>query len=220
MTVLLTVGAIILLPAVAAAHRPLFLQEENNCWQSAQFIPQPDISQAVYAELAPGQTHWYRFEAGEELAFYAQMTVPNLAGYEDFAPWFALIGADLSSEGGLPIAVPPGMGAEFAPGTEAGEKFTEPFTQTRYLLRQEMRRHLPAGSYYIAVFHPGGKGAKYALTVGEKEDWRWRDVVSFPLIWLAVRWWYSPSQTVAVMGGLALLAAVLIWLMLGGKLSD
>lgn len=209
---LLLFGAITLLPSMVVAHRPIFVELPNNRQEDAQPIPNPAVSWAIYAELGPNEVHWYWFDvppAGQEI--FVQMTVPNRSGHRGFDPWFALVGEAFPAQQGLPFALPRGMGADVAAGAGA-EDFFEPFTQTRYLLRQEYRRNLAGGSYYIAVYHPQGKQGKYALTVGEQEDWDWHDLLRFPLIWLRVRWWYSPAQTVAVIAVMAALAAALVWL--------
>lgn len=202
---------LILMAGVVGAHRPLFVEQETSIEQP-EIIPDPDVSWAVYAELEPGEdVDYYQFTVPEGgLEFFTQLLVPHRREFADFQPTVALIGAGLPSiESEVPFAVPQDTGAVTIPWQDK-EIFFEPFTQTRYYMAQEFRKHLEAGTWYLAVYHPQGDGGKYTLAVGEREDWAWQDIFAFPGMWFRTRWWYSPGQTIAILAiGVGLLG--LVW---------
>lgn len=209
---LLVIGAAVLLfgPG-ASAHRPIFVDEQPTDPTDALQIPDPDISWAIYAELASGDAHFYRFVVPEPgLEFFAQMTVPARQEYRNFDPWFALVGPDLPRDISMPARLPMDYGALLAPAGGVKGEFFEPFTQTRYILRQKMQEELEVGTHYLVVFHPDGEQGRYALTVGEREAWAWADLLAFPAMWLRVRWWYSEEQTVVLVSFMAMAAVVII----------
>lgn len=196
------------------AHRPLFVKTDITELENARAIPDPEISRGIYAELAPGKAHFYQFVLQEDQEFFAQMLVPTRPRYKDFRPTLALIGPGLPAPAAeIPFALPPNTGVLILPW-EDKEVFFEPFTQTRYYMARELRRALTAGTWQLAVYQPEGKGGKYTLAVGEKEQWRIKDIFAFPAIWFRTRWWYSPGQTIAIILAAPALAAFLVWLLL------
>ncbi len=205
---------LIILSGKLSAHRPLFIKTDNTQLENARAIPDPEISRAIYAELAPGKAHFYQFVLMEDQEFFAQMLVPARPRYKDFQPTLALIGPGLPVPAAeIPFALPPNTGALILPW-EDKEVFFEPFTQTRYYMARELRRSLPAGTWTLAVYQPEGKGGKYTLAAGEKEQWGVQDILAFPAIWFRTRWWYSPGQTIAIILAAPALAALLSWLLL------
>ncbi|MTI95856.1 MAG: hypothetical protein FH749_10295 [Firmicutes bacterium] len=205
---------ILLVPGRAVAHRPIFAVE-NSCPSEAIAINDPLISWAIYAELTPGAVDYYTFTAEEQLDFYAQMTIPTLKPETGFAPAFALVGPGLGeAPPDFPGAVFQGHGVEVFLPTQIQRTFFEPFTQTRYWIRQEQRITLGPGDYYLLVYNPEAEGGRYTLAVGEEEAWTWRDLLAFPQLWLRVRWWYNPFQTVAILVGLGIIIGLVIRLLL------
>lgn len=206
----LTLLFLVLTGGVVCAHRPIFLARETV---EPYTITKPEISQAIYRELIPGQVDYYRFTVSQGgLDFFTQLLVPARGPDRDFRPSLALLGPGLPPvEGNLPLAVPTGWGAVIMDWEDKGT-FFEPFTQTRYYMAREQRRSLPQGEWQLAVFHPRGKGGRYTLTLGEEEQWSWKDIFRFQGMWLRTRWWYSPSQTVVIiLAGLGLVSLA-IWL--------
>ncbi|HPZ90683.1 MAG TPA: hypothetical protein PLL81_04935 [Bacillota bacterium] len=201
--ILLSAGILLLLGGPVCAHRPVFPQAREP-----YDIPDPAISLAIYRELGAGQVDYFRFSVPRQgMEFACQLMVPARSRSKDFRPVLVLIGPGLPDPGPeIPVAVPPGLGAEAEEWWDGG-KFFEPFTQTSYRMGPKVRRHLPAGEWQLAVYHPPGTGGKYTLAVGERESWGWRDLLRFPGLWLRIRWWYNPGQTVAaILAGLALAA--------------
>lgn len=211
---------ILLVAGPVCAHRPIFVESDNTGPEQAARIPNPDTSWAIYADLSAGETHYYQFtvpEAGME--FFAQLLVPTPVR-EEFRPALALIGPGLPFPEIQPekIQIPSGMGAVTLPWQDK-EVFFEPFTQTRYRMAQELRLDLPGNTYWLAVYQPGDGGGKYTLAVGEEEQWGIRDVFSFPGMWFRTRWWFSPGQTLLIIGGAAGVLAALIRLVYGAALK-
>lgn len=214
--VVLVIGIAVLLPRPASAHRPIFVDDHPGDPTNALEIPDPDISWAIYAALSTDDVHFYRFEVPSRgLEFSAQMTLPARHEYRGFDPWFALIGPELPQDSSVPFQLSVDHGALLAPAARIEEEFFEPFTQTRYLLRQKIDVKLTPGTHFIAVFHPDGKEGRYALTVGKRETWGWSDLLRFPSMWLRVRWWYSESQTLILLVALAAAAVVIARFIVG-----
>ena len=203
---------LVLLSGKLSAHHPQFIRTDISELENARTISEPAISRAIYAELAPGKVHYYRFVILEDQEFFAQMLVPVRPRYKDFRPTLALIGPGLPTEE-VPFALPSDTGAIILPWEDKEVSF-EPFPQTRYYMAQEFRRSLPAGTWNLAVYQPEGKGGKYTLSVGEKEQWKIKDILAFPAMWLRTRWWYSPGQTIAIILAAPAVAALLVWLLL------
>ncbi len=101
----------------------------------------------------------------------------------------------------------------------------EPFTQTSYWERQEMRTQLPGlGVYYVVVFDRDGSGkidknnsrssvneGKFSLAVGETEDFSIRDyLVLLPYSWVKVKLFFNDYLSIFV----AFIAIVLLVVML------
>jgi hypothetical protein len=176
-------------------------------------IPDISVSRAAYRELsAPDQVDVYQFTAhkGEEL--YIQMTVPLLDRLQDFAPVFVLtyMGegqpefAGAEAERGIVIDPPHDVVDQLHPHT-GGEKaeasmvalqydaqaplaFNEPFTGTRYWIRQTLSVTAPAdGMYRIGVYSPDGSSGKYVLAPGKRESFGVVDLFTFAAVRITVR---------------------------------
>jgi len=190
------------------------VERDNTQLDRSIFIPDPDISWAIYSELGAGEVQYYEFDVpAGGLDFFAQLLVPTRPQYKLFRPTMALIGPDLPglSATDYPFDIPAESGAVILPWQEK-EVFFEPFTQTRYYMAQELRRAVPEGKWWLAVYHDEGKEGKYTLAVGEKEEWGLKDIIAFPSMWFNTRWWYSPGQTIAlILAGLGIMMTI-IWL--------
>lgn len=163
--------------------------------------------------MPPGGVQYFKLEAAPNQELFAQILVPTSPPNKDFRPAIALIGPGLQEpQGEIPFTLPQGSGALIFPW-EDKEVFFEPFTQTRYYMAKEVRRSLPGGTWYVAIFQPQGKAGKYTLTVGEKDRWGVKEILSFPLMWFRTRWWYSPGQIIAIILGALALIALLTWLL-------
>jgi hypothetical protein len=165
------IGAV--LPAPALAHQPFF-EEEDITADQPWVVEDPTVSTAVYATLeSPTDVDYFTFEGRAEQTILLQMTIPQIEGQEEFAPFMAVMGP------GLPVAeLAAGVerqadgGAVLLPPTPGPPStFFEPFSRTSYWERQEERVTLPSdGSYVVAVWHESGEVGRYVFVVGEKEE--------------------------------------------------
>jgi hypothetical protein len=166
------------------------------------------------------------------------MTIPDLEQYRDFTPAVALIGNGLSGAG-LEVgedtveerlhaaetdfdsdpATGDAIHLEYKSGRPA-EKFFEPFTQTSYMVRQELViDKLPStGTYEIVVFDKSlrqDESGKYVLAVGEREDFSAVDYfTTLPAAWSETKVFFEDYAAIviavaAIFGAIALLTVVI-----------
>ena len=183
------------------AHKPIFTDGENTSINKAIKIDNPEISWAVYGELTDdSNVHYYKIDGEKGMDLYVQMTVPKIKNNENFTPSIAILGKEFEKpEIEVPFEIPQGYGAKIIEPVEVKEEFFEPFTQTRYLMRQEETIKLENDApYYIVVYDKDKEEGKYTLTVGRKEEFKIKDILLFPLTWLRVRLWYNPFQTALI----------------------
>lgn len=204
-------GSLLLWPAVAEAHRPVFVEPERATLQTPFEIGDPAISWAFYGRLSGPASHGvYRLhaEAGEPLYFGA--LVPMIERLRGLRPSVALVGPGLPAEGvaELPIAAPPGSGAILLHpvGTEP-QRFYEPFTQVNYWKYPDIQIPAPStGDYWLVVWSPSGQTGPYMLAVGEREELGAADILRFPASWVRARMhaeqpvWYGVLAAVLVVG--------------------
>ena len=172
MIALLTLALIALTAAPALAHQPFF-EEEDITAANPWTVKDPTISTALYATLdSRSDVDYYAFDGRKGQRILLEMTIPQIAGQELFAPEMALLGAGLP-EASLParVAAPAGSGAQVLPAlTGPAETFREPFSRTSYWERQSGRVTLPAdGRYVVAVWHGAGEVGRYVFVIGDRE---------------------------------------------------
>ncbi len=194
--VLLALTLTLSLGGVAEAHEPIFPDASHHAPAQALRITDMSISWAFYAHLSPGHVaDYYRFTARRGQAFYAQIIIPQITRYKQFAPVLALIGPGLP-HASLPVALPAGSGALVYAATPAERlhpaRFHEVFSNTSYWIRQTVTRSLPAtGTYYIAVFDTTTRGGKYCLAVGQGEQVSPGDLFDIPALLQRLHEWFS-----------------------------
>ena len=172
LAVVLALGLMFASARPASAHQPFF--EDTPFGADTPFVVKdPSVSTAVYATLdSPTDRDYYVFDgvAGDRVLL--EMTIPQIAGQEDFAPSLALIGpglppAELPSD----VAQPDGWGALILPppnGTP--QPFFEPFSRTSYWQRQRERIVLPAtGRYTVVAWDASGEVGRYVFVIGDRE---------------------------------------------------
>jgi hypothetical protein len=205
----------------AAAHKPLD-SSNNNSLDAATVIPDHTVSWAIYQALQGQNADFYRFEGRQGERFYMQMTVPDLEEYGNFTPAVALNGNGLSVAG-LDVgedtvekrlhaaetdfdSVPLAGDAILLEYKSEGpaEKFFEPFTQTSYMVRQELViDKLPStGTYEIVVFDKSlrqDESAKYVLAVGEREDFSALDYfTTLPAAWFETKVFFEDYAAIVI----------------------
>ena len=106
---------------------------------------------------------------------YIELIVPVFEDYyEDFVPWFALVGPNLPTPDiELPFNLPEGYGAIIKENVEPGsdrETFYEPFGGKSYYYGPILDINISEpGTYYIYTWDPYTKGGDYVLVFGKGE---------------------------------------------------
>jgi len=168
----LTAILITLSVAPVWAHQPFF-EEMDLAADAAWRVKDPTVSTAVYATLeSSADVDYYTFEGRKGQSILLEITIPQIAGQEMFAPEMALLGPGLAADR-LParVAVLPSAGSLLIPAlTGPAAVFNEPFSRTSYWERQSQRVTLPAdGRYVVAVWHGAGEVGRYVFVIGDKE---------------------------------------------------
>lgn len=202
------------------AHKPL-KSLASGTRSDPVIIPDHQLSQAAFAELIhSGQVDYYRFtvaRAGETIV--GSMLIPKLERLKEFSPALALIGpglprdtAGFNVENMLDVKDSEGVLVARYQGNTP-QVFFEPFTQTRYWRRQELRIAAPsAGAYYFAVFDPTGNTGKYVFCIGERDDWQLRELAKLPQIWWQTRMFVEERiSTYVIVTVLALMVLTIIY---------
>ncbi|MBK1700619.1 hypothetical protein CKO41_12370 [Thiococcus pfennigii] len=172
------------------AHVPYF--EHRDWTQERPFEVRGEVEQsiAVYSWLAyrddePAlDVDFYHFDLAEPAEIYIEAIVPACVGYEDFIPWFALVGPGLPPpDHPLPevVEIPEGEGAVVVPGPLPGEPrevFYEPFGGKYYFRGQVSRQEVTQpGSYQVIFWDPYEIGGDYVAVLGDEEIWERSDVL-------------------------------------------
>ena len=106
---------------------------------------------------------------------YIELIVPVVDEYyEDFLPWFALVGPGLPEQNQtLPFDIPPDNGVIVMENLEPGEQretFYEPFGGKSYYKGPIFEETISEpGTYYVYCWDPYEKGGDYVLVLGKGE---------------------------------------------------
>ncbi len=177
-----------LLPLTALAHVPYFehfdFSEERpfKVWKSIQ------QSIAVYSwievdgESPADDIDVYAFRVTHPVNVYVESLVPVCAEYENFFPWFAVVGPGLPDPGiELPFEIPPGYGALVVDNPITGEQremFYEPFGNKWYYEGPMFYEELAEpGIYYVYYWDPYEVGGDYVAVLGDQEIWEFWDII-------------------------------------------
>ena len=182
-------------------HKPISSDGTNTNFQNSLEIPDHKISWAIYEQIEPYQTKFYKFEAQEGDSFYTSIVIPKLERFENFIPGLALISEEIkiSSIHNINSELPPGGIIIYNyDGDVPSKEFFEPFTQTTYWERQEVRITIPSdGVYYIAVFDSQGVFGKYSLAVGTIEDFSMIDFFTIlPAAWFQTKYFFEDYSSI------------------------
>ena len=162
--------ALLVLLVPALAHQPFFEDKEFTSDKPAR-IRDATISTAMYATLeTPNDVDYYSFNGSKGQAILLSITIPQIAGQENFTPTMALLGLGLPS-GNLPkqVTAQTNTGVLILQPVNA-TPFFEPFSRTSYWTRQEQYITLPDnGSYVVAVWDEKGQVGRYVFVIGDKE---------------------------------------------------
>ena len=179
------------------ANRPLDTKEYTSRADPIK-VKDPQISWVAYTSLTEeDEVDYYQLSVGKGEQIYASMSIPQLDRLINYDPVIALIGPQLDDHLSgfnkndiyelLDIKTGEGVIVKRYEGSNL-KKFFEPFTQTKYWEKQELRVGAPSkGIYYLAVFSLKDQIGKYVFSIGEKEKWGLKDMARFPKIWWEVR---------------------------------
>jgi len=213
MALLIVLALGLLMPSAAYAHRMIWNVGVHTNAGSAIAIEDPSISQVIYHDVTEAAPQiWLTFDAKAGQSLYMQLGVPVLDRLVDYRPAMALIGPGLPEpEGDLPFEVPSGMGVlVFPSGTP--QYFLEEFTGTEDWIMREEEVDLPAtGRYYFLGYEPEPENGKLWISLGRKEHFGLRDILTINRVIDAVRAFHettgSPYSLLRVIQ-IALLAAL------------
>lgn len=160
----------------AAAHQPIF-EEVDFTAENVRNIADPTVSTALYATLSQADdVDFFTFTGKAGTRTLIGMTIPQIAGQDDFAPTIALIGPGLPEKDStlLPESAENLLNADegftILEAPEEASPFFEPFSRTSYWRRQHVRVALPAdGDYTLIVWHASAQVGRYVLVVGDRE---------------------------------------------------
>ena len=192
------------------------------------------------------KSRFYEFDNKKiNSSFYAQISIPTIEKYLTFTPSLYLIGPLLKDNGNdtfdmfgnsvngsqaklnnksnsnIPFELPQGfqiLKQTDYNGTIPSPTFYEPFTQTSYWERQEMRLQLPSlGTYYVIVSDNNSDDdnsineGKFSLAVGETEDFSLQDyLILLPYSWIKLKLFFGDYLSVfAAVIGVAFLTIIL-----------
>ncbi len=185
----------VLVPSGSEAHAPYF-PEENDSIASAYEIDDIAKSYVLYSFLPEESGHYYTFELEEGERLLLQILVPVKDAEEGFIPDVALMIPGGGDGGGLPayVEVPPTHGHKVINGSLPAEVDYEGFTATAYYVTIDFDETSDgfaneSGTFYIAVFHPGGEEGAYALVVGYQERFTALEWLTMPLSQLNIFDW-------------------------------
>jgi len=172
--------AFFFLTTAGSAHQPRIVSEEMT------HIENPEVSQAFYAELK-GNPDFYQIKSEAPFKLYVGILVPDLEGIDkdvsvEITREDLQIGEKLVQEHENEEALIILSGLEYE-----WTRLYEPFGGDWYWEGPELRGNSPEeelpegikvneGVYTIKVFSPDNQG-KYALVVGEKEEFPLKEMV-------------------------------------------
>ena len=200
----------------AEAHKPIPSDGTNLSVENALQISDHKISWVIYEELEAFQTKFYTFEAKEGDSFYASIVIPTLDRLESYRPSLALAGEgiEIQSIHNIDEDLPDGGIVVYDyNGPIPSEEFYEPFGQTTYWDRQEVRITIPSdGTYYILVNDVQGFKGKYSLAVGTIEDFSGIDFVTvLPAAWFETKLFFEDYLSIGIFFGFILGIPLLIF---------
>jgi hypothetical protein len=155
------------------AHQPFF-EDADLIADNPMYIKDPSISTAVYATLeTANDVDYYTFNGTKGEIVFLSITIPQIAGQENFAPAMALMGPGLPyAYADLPdqIVKPEDYSAIILAPPANATSFFEPFSRTSYWTRQEQNVTLPENSsYLVAVWDDKGEVGRYVFVIGDEE---------------------------------------------------
>lgn len=192
MSRIFSIGMIIIILSAGfsvSAHVPYF--EHFDFSEEKPFIVRKIITQskAVYSWLENDSVNpcedidVYKLTIKRPVRLYLELIVPVIDDiYEDFVPWYALVGPGLPDPGQtLPFDILEGYGAIVMENVEPGtprETFYEPFGNKSYYEGPVFKEKLnETGIYYVYCWDPYKQGGDYTIVIGDLEIWGPLDII-------------------------------------------
>jgi hypothetical protein len=240
------------------AHKLLESPHDGNTgFDSALTIPNHTVSWAIYQQLGGEgdvKARFFKFDNKESnSSFYAHISIPKIETYLNFTPSLALIGPFVKSNSSdtftqlvdpvninqannnnisLPFDLPRGyqmLTESDYHGKIPSPTFYEPFTQTSYWERQEIKTQLHnVGTHYVVVFNNNNNnddgdtvdssvisnnGLKFSLAVGDLEDFSLQDFfTTLPYSWIKVKLFFN--DYLSILAALVVVISVVMTIML------
>lgn len=198
------------------AHKPVNVNYPATK-ESPILIEDHQISWAAYTELKrEKEVDYFRFEAKENEEIYANLLIPKLERLKDFNPTIALIGPGLPKEyeiENIKLDIDKNEGIIVKRYTDQTlETYYEPFTQTKYYVKQTLTKKAPAsGTYYLVVFNEKNEVGKYVFAIGHKEKWKTSEIIKLPKTWWATRIFMEKEKsTYAITVGVGIVGLYLL----------
>jgi hypothetical protein len=175
--------------SIASAHVP-YIERTDYSEEKPYFVwKMIEKSKAFYAWLENNDgisqdIDVYKFKINRKTKnIYIELIVPVIEEYyENFVPWFALVGPNLPiPDYNLPFEIPNGYGAIVMENVEPGserETFYEPFGGKSYYYGPILDMDISdSGTYYIYCWDPYNQGGDYVLVIGKGEFFGPIDIV-------------------------------------------
>jgi hypothetical protein len=141
----------------AAAHDPIFLNDDQTTPDTGPYMPDGTISWALYGSvLDVGDTRGFEFDLRADEELYVSLLIPNLE------PELSLTDAELPT---VELETP--SGEVMMIDADMRETFDEPFSNTSYVTLAEIRQPSEAGRYRGLVI--GNAATRFTVAIGERE---------------------------------------------------
>lgn len=184
-----TIIVFLLTASIVSAHVP-YIERTDYSEEKPYYVwKMIEKSKAFYAWLENNDgisqdIDVYKFKINKQTKnIYIELIVPVIEDYyENFVPWFALVGPNLPTpDYNLPFEIPEGYGAIVKENVEPGserETFFEPFGGKSYYYGPTLDMDVSdSGTYFIYCWDPYNQGGDYVLVIGKGEFFGPIDIV-------------------------------------------
>ena len=162
------------------AHKPVWSDKSAADANNAIPLIDPNISQVVYRSLPAGPNQiWTASTAHTKFKLFVQIGVPVIERFKKFRPNLAVVAQGLPKSN-LPFQIPADYGATVIDTNSVEPRFFhEPFTNTDSWILESKTIELPkSGTFYVVAFDLNQTGGKLWISVGKKEKFGLRDILS------------------------------------------
>ncbi len=232
MGIVIVVISMLSLAFPAYAHKPLDA-ENNDTLENSLEIPSHRISWVIYKELQAGNVNYYKFNANTGDRFYAEIDIPKIDRLLDFSPSIILVGRGLDknlvkgqdiavTEIEVPVSLPEqdmdALAIDYV-GIMPSREFYEQFSQTTFWQRQKIViDSMPASSTYYLMVTSEKQNGKYALAIGEIEEFSPAEFVTvLPAAWFQIKLFFEDYTTPSIVIALALAVPIMAVIILAKR---